>query len=42
MAGMCLALLFRWRGLAACAWAHAFFNLALVLGAGPEALRRGA
>ena len=41
-AGMCLGLLFRWRGLAACAWAHAFFNLALVLGAGPEVLRRGA
>ena len=33
--GVCLAALFRWRGIGVAAWAHALFNLALVLGAGP-------
>ncbi|MCY2960057.1 MAG: CPBP family glutamic-type intramembrane protease [Planctomycetota bacterium] len=35
-AGLALALLFRWRGMGVAAWCHAFFNLALALGAGPE------
>ncbi len=35
-AGFALALLFRWRGMGVAAWCHAFFNLALALGAGPE------
>ena len=35
LAGLLLAGLFRWRGLGVCAWAHALFNLGLVLGAGP-------
>ncbi len=36
VAGLALALLFRWRGMGVAAWCHAFFNLALALGAGPE------
>ncbi|MBL8863465.1 MAG: CPBP family intramembrane metalloprotease [Planctomycetes bacterium] len=36
LAGLALALLFRWRGMGVAAWCHAFFNLALALGAGPE------
>ena len=35
LAGLLLAWLFRWRGLGTAAWTHAFFNLALALGAGP-------
>lgn len=35
-AGLALALLFRFRGMGVAAWCHAFFNLALALGAGPE------
>lgn len=35
-AGLALAVLFRLRGVGAAAWCHAFFNLALALGAGPE------
>ncbi len=35
-AGLALALLYRWRGMGVAAWCHAFFNLALLLGAGPE------
>lgn len=35
LAGLCLAALFRWRGLAVAAWAHGIFNAALLLGAGP-------
>ncbi len=35
-AGLVLALLYRWRGMGVAAWCHAFFNLALLLGAGPE------
>lgn len=38
LAGILLALLFRWRGLGVAAWCHAFFNLALLLGAGAEVL----
>lgn len=37
LAGMLLALLFRWRGPGVAAWTHGLFNLALFLGAGPEA-----
>lgn len=36
VAGLVLAVLFRWRGMGVAAWCHAFFNLALALGAGPE------
>ena len=35
LAGILLGLLFRWRGLGVAAWCHAFFNLALAIGAGP-------
>lgn len=35
LAGLLLGLLFRWRGLGVAAWAHALFNAALALGAGP-------
>ncbi|MCP3914439.1 MAG: CPBP family intramembrane metalloprotease [bacterium] len=35
-AGILLGLLFRLRGVGVAAWTHAFFNLALLLGAGPE------
>lgn len=35
LAGLSLAALFRWRGFAVAAWTHAFFNGALLLGAGP-------
>ena len=35
LAGLSLAALFRWRGLAVAAWAHGLFNGALLLGAGP-------
>lgn len=37
LAGILLALLFRWRGPGVAAWTHGLFNLALFLGAGPEA-----
>ncbi|MBI5362786.1 MAG: CPBP family intramembrane metalloprotease [Planctomycetes bacterium] len=36
LAGILLALLFRFRGPGVAAWTHAFFNLALAIGAGPE------
>ncbi len=35
LAGILLALLFRFRGPGVAAWTHAFFNLALSIGAGP-------
>ena len=35
LAGLLLAWLYRWRGLATAAWAHGFFNLGLALGVGP-------
>ncbi len=35
LGGLLLGLLFRWRGLGVAAWAHAVFNVALALGAGP-------
>lgn len=38
LAGLLLALLFRWRGLGVAAWSHGLFNLALLIGAGPEIL----
>ncbi len=38
LAGVLLALLFRWRGPGVAAWTHALFNLALFLGAGVEVL----
>ena len=31
-----LGLLFRWRGVGVTAWTHGLFNLALLLGAGPD------
>jgi membrane protease YdiL (CAAX protease family) len=34
--GIILSALFRWRGPGVAAWAHALFNLALFLGAGPD------
>jgi hypothetical protein len=37
VAGMLLSALFRWRGPGVAAWAHALFNLALLVGAGPDA-----
>ncbi len=37
VAGMLLSALFRWRGPGVAAWSHALFNLALLLGAGPDA-----
>lgn len=36
IAGLLLGLLFRLRGMGVAAWAHAFFNLALFVGAGPD------
>jgi hypothetical protein len=41
LAGLALALLFRWRGLGVAAWAHGSFNLALALGVGPGVLGNG-
>lgn len=38
LAGVMLALLFRWRGPGVAAWSHGLFNLALLIGAGPEVL----
>jgi membrane protease YdiL (CAAX protease family) len=38
LAGLLLALLFRWRGPGVAAWSHGLFNLALLIGAGPEVL----
>lgn len=35
LAGLVLAALFRWRGFGVAAWAHALFNVSLLLGAGP-------
>jgi membrane protease YdiL (CAAX protease family) len=35
LAGILLAALFRWRGPGVAAWAHAAFNAALAIGAGP-------
>lgn len=35
LAGVLLAVLYRWRGLGVAAWTHALFNAALVLGASP-------
>lgn len=37
-AGVLLCALFRWRGPGVAAWTHGLFNLALLLGAGPEVL----
>ncbi len=34
-AGVCLGVLFRWRGVGVAAWTHGVFNVALLLGAGP-------
>ena len=36
LAGILLGILFRWRGPGVAAWTHGLFNLALLLGAGPE------
>ena len=36
LAGVLLALLFRWRGPGVAAWSHGLFNLALLVGADPE------
>ncbi len=36
LAGMLLAIVFRWRGPGVAAWTHGLFNLALCLGAGPD------
>jgi hypothetical protein len=36
LAGVLLALIFRWRGPGVAAWSHGLFNLAVLLGAGPE------
>jgi CAAX prenyl protease-like protein len=36
LAGILLALVFRWRGPGVAAWTHGLFNLALLLGAGPD------
>lgn len=36
LAGILLGILFRWRGMGVAAWAHALFNLALFIGAGPD------
>jgi len=36
LAGILLALVFRWRGPGVAAWAHAWFNAALAIGVGPE------
>ncbi|MBK7643828.1 MAG: CPBP family intramembrane metalloprotease [Planctomycetes bacterium] len=36
LAGILLGILFRWRGMGVAAWAHALFNLALSIGAGPD------
>jgi len=36
LAGILLGVLFRWRGMGVAAWAHALFNLALYIGAGPD------
>jgi hypothetical protein len=38
LAGACLGLLYRWRGLGVAAWTHALFNAGLILGAGPAVL----
>jgi membrane protease YdiL (CAAX protease family) len=38
LAGILLALLFRWRGPGVAAWTHGLFNLALLIGAGPQIL----
>lgn len=38
VAGILLALLFRWRGPGVAAWTHGLFNVAVVIGAGPEIL----
>lgn len=34
-AGLCLAVLYRWRGLGVAGWCHGLFNVGLILGAGP-------
>ena len=36
LAGLLLALVFRWRGPGVAAWTHGWFNLALLIGAGPD------
>ena len=36
LAGILLGLVFRWRGPGVAAWAHGLFNLALLVGAGPD------
>ena len=40
-AGILLGVLFRWRGLGVAAWSHALFDLALLLGAGPDVFLGG-
>jgi len=37
--GCLLGVLYRWRGFGVAAWCHGLFNLALLLGAGPDVLR---
>lgn len=37
--GCLLGLVYRWRGFGVAAWCHGLFNLALLLGAGPDVLR---
>jgi|SRR5690349_11718635 len=37
-AGLCLGLLYRWRGPGVAAWAHGLFNLGLLVGIDPEVL----
>jgi len=36
LAGILLGIVFRWRGPGVAAWTHGFYNLALLLGAGPH------
>ncbi len=40
LAGILLGLIFRWRGPGVAAWTHGLFNLALLLGAGPDVFLR--
>jgi CAAX prenyl protease-like protein len=39
LAGMLLGILYRWRGPGVAAWAHGWFNLALLIGIGPDVLQ---
>ena len=40
LAGILLALIFRWRGPGVAAWTHGLFNLAILLGVGPDVFLR--